>query len=104
MNIAAFITARLDERMTELRALEDAHCQGFEVSTRSGAAAFSTRTEMADIQTKRRIVEECCENWDEDAWERDRARASDLAFDVLRLLATLWMGHPDFDPAWRVDV
>ena len=97
MRIDQFVTARLDERMAALRRLEDGHCEGFEMAVPGGAVVFSTRAEMADIIAKRRIVEECCEHTDEDAWEHDRARASTLAYDVLYLLARPYQDHPDFD-------
>lgn len=76
---------------------------------------------LAELDAKRRIVERCRPRYA--AWfrESDRliAEGFDLptvptvatagpmwpfegAEDILRILATLWADHPDFDEEWRI--
>lgn len=64
---------------------------------------------LVDVAAKRRIVDEFGDagewlppNPDDDEPEYAYGHARAL-YDVIKLLAALHDGHPDFDPAWKVD-
>lgn len=54
---------------------------------------------LADVEAKRRIVEECKHIID--THFSDDFTADTLAEDCLKLLALPYAEHPDYDPSWR---
>lgn len=58
---------------------------------------------LAEVKAKRRIISECekllttRKSSSEPDWAADL-----LADDVLRMLASIYADHPDFEPSWRV--
>jgi hypothetical protein len=116
VSIIEFLTARLDEDEAVARdALDDLDLDGdgsewttghFDHTMTSNPSALFIRSRspeqaLADVAAKRAIVAECIEHTDEDAWERDRVAASELAYATLRLLAQPYADHPDYDEGWR---
>lgn len=60
---------------------------------------------LAEVEVKRRIISECEKLLAARGSSADLYRTADLlANDVLRLLASTYVDHPDFDPSWRVFV
>lgn len=57
---------------------------------------------LAEAEVKRRIISECEKLLDARGSSADLYRTADLlANDVLRILTSTYVDHPDFDPSWR---
>ena len=64
---------------------------------------------LAQVAAMRRIVDKAVvarghePRAEEMGWEHSITSAAAVAYeDALRLLASIWRDHPDFDPAWEV--
>lgn len=85
MDLVEFLRARLDDEEATIK-------DGIE----SGESNISA-LDLVDIDAKRRIVEGI-----EDADPHGaHITGTFTAWDVLRLLALPYVGHPDYDEAWR---
>lgn len=100
MELSKFLRARLDE--DEASAVDGGGCHCGEVKRPDCADRI-----VDDVEAKRRIVEA----YEFYVLERLVMPASDLAYGRLcaleaavRMLTDPWADHPDYDPAWRVDV
>lgn len=101
-DLAAFLRARLDEdHATAVKALRGyQHVYGithYFPANHDTSVAMNPRVALAEVESKRRIIDE--------AWnyspELEHGDNGEWAFDtVLRLLAQPYADHRDFDPGW----
>ena len=113
-DLIAFLRARLDEREQVLRRLvaakEDADAcpGGWELWGEFGnlvTEVTNFRQMLAEVAAKRAIIDDCVSSLTRGTSthpEKGLTSGDDLAMAVLLQLAQPHVGHPDFDPAWRV--
>lgn len=124
MTLVEFLKARLDEDEQEAREAQLEDSGG--ANWGSGAVLISSARMLAEVEAKRRIIDEhglmfreigWLDEDNEEAYEelevcarcipkhshfRSRAEVPTGPCRTLRLLALPYADHPDYDPAWRV--
>ncbi len=97
-DLVAFLRARLDEDEAEARETADADAEFWSDVKGDGTYfdRFGPARVLREVEAKRVIIAEC----------EPRARAGIgaarmAAQRTLRILATVYRGHPDYRPEWK---
>ena len=109
-DLIEFLRARIDEDERDARAVQSADIYDVPASTEDApGAAFRRLADgpwLADIAVKRKIIAAYA---DAAEWYGRRENLAAPAGEVhglrtaIRLLASAYSDHPDFDPDWTVD-
>lgn len=109
--IAAFIRARLDEDEQVARGVSPGCSSTWELMELGdgygvGYLSIDSARVLAEVAAKRAILAEHPKLWDDDpsvcrvCEDRTRHDAAEWLCWTVRLLASCWSDHPDYDPSW----